>query len=103
MFQDQFPMSSFMKTLMPQRRARSRAAGTLALDWVSNDVRGASILATAKNLLAAEQAARDVLPPAMAHVCRVARIENKRLTLAVPSAAYASKLRQLVPDRKSGV
>lgn len=90
-------MNSFTMTTKPQRHPRSRAAGTLALDWVSHDARGASILATAKNLLDAEQEARRVLPLGIAAVCRVARIENQRMTLAVPSAAYASKLRQMVP------
>lgn len=86
-----------MITTKPPRRPRSRAAGTLALDWVSHDAHGAGILATAHNLLEAEQVARRVLPPGIAAVCRVARIDNQRLTLAVPSAAYASKLRQLLP------
>lgn len=86
-----------MRTTRSPRRPRSRAAGTLALEWVSTDTRGASILATARNLLDAEQEARHVLPPAIADVCRVARIENRHMTMAVPSAAHASKLRQLTP------
>lgn len=76
---------------------RTRPGATLALDWVSTDTHGASILATAKNLLDAEQETRRALPPGIAGVCRVARIEKQRMTLAVPSAAYASKLRQLTP------
>lgn len=48
-------------------------------------------------MLAIEQATARVLPPALAQVCKVARIERQQITLAVPSAAYASKLRQLAP------
>lgn len=49
-------------------------------------------------MLAAEQATKDALPPALARVCKVARIERQQITLAVPSAAYAARLRQLAPS-----
>lgn len=75
----------------------NRRAATLALDWLSADTHGASVLATAQNLLDAEQEVKRVLPPGIAAVCRVARIEKQSVTLAVPSAAHASKLRQLGP------
>jgi hypothetical protein len=55
------------------------------------------VLATARKLIAVEQATRKVLPPALAQVCRVARIDRQQITLAVPSAAHAAKLRQLAP------
>ena len=90
-------ISDMFKTTRTPRRTRSRAAGTLALDWVHADTQGASLLATAQNLLDAEREARQVLPTGIARVCRVARIDGHRMTLAVPSAAYASKLRQLTP------
>src|SRR5690625_2438610 len=89
--------SYMFKTTRAPRRPRSRTAGTLALDWVSADAHGASMLATAQNLIDAERETRHVLPPGIAHACRVARIDGHRMTLAVPSAAYASKLRQLTP------
>lgn len=70
---------------------------TLAVSWLGNDQQGASVLAAARNMLAVQDAARQALPPALADACQVARIERQRITLAVPSAAYASKLRQLAP------
>lgn len=79
------------------RYPRSKPAAPLALDWLSTDTHGAQVLATAKNLLDAEREIKHALPPGIAGVCRVARIENHNVTLAVPSAAYASKLRQLGP------
>lgn len=80
-----------------RRHPHNNLTDTLALTWLRTDQHGASVLTTAKNLLAAEQEARRVLPPGIADVCRVARIEGQQITLAVPSAAYASKLRQLAP------
>lgn len=85
-------------TKSPRRTTHNSLTATLALNWLRADQHGASVLATAKNLLAAEQEASHALPPGLAKVCRVARIEKQRLTLAVPSAAYASKLRQLGPS-----
>src|SRR5690606_18678601 len=58
---------------------------------------GAQVLATARELLAIEQAAKQALPPALAAVCKVARIERQQVVLAVPGAAYAAKLRQMAP------
>lgn len=84
-------------TESPRRTRHDNPSATLALNWISADQHGASVLATARNLLAAEHEARRVLPLGIANVCRVARIEKQHLTLAVPSAAYASKLRQLGP------
>lgn len=84
-------------TTSPPRYPRNNPAATLALDWLGADTHGAQVLATARNLLEAEQEARHVLPPGIARVCRVARIEKQTVTLAVPSAAHASKLRQLGP------
>lgn len=84
-------------TEIPRRHSHRNLTDTLALSWLRSDQHGASVLTTANQLLAAEQETRHVLPPGMADVCRVARIERQQITLAVPSAAYASKLRQLAP------
>lgn len=73
-------------------------AATLALSWLGDDRQGAQVLETARRLLTAEQAAKNALPPALALVCKVARIERQQMTLAVPSAAYAARLRQLAPS-----
>lgn len=72
-------------------------AADLPLNWLGGDQQGASVLAAARNMLAIQDAMRQALPAAMADACQVARIERQRITLAVPSAAYASKLRQLAP------
>lgn len=54
-------------------------------------------MATAQNLMQAEQVVRKVLPPVLAYSCRVANIDRQSLTLAVPAAAHATRLRQLTP------
>lgn len=69
------------------------AAG--ALTWLVQDQNGASIVATAQKLMQAEQVVRKQLPPVLAHSCRVANLDRQCLTLAVPGAAHATRLRQL--------
>ncbi|NYT24889.1 DUF721 domain-containing protein [Alcaligenaceae bacterium] len=51
----------------------------------------------AQNLMQAEQAVRKALPPALANSCHVASIDRQCITLAVPAAAHATRLRQLMP------
>jgi hypothetical protein len=70
----------------------------LAVSWLGVDQQGSQVLETARMLLAIECEAKKALPPAFAHVCKAARLDRQQLTLAVPSAAYASKLRQLAPS-----
>ena len=54
-------------------------------------------MATAQALMQAEAVIRKALPPVLAHSCRVANIDRQCLTLAVPAAAHATRLRQLTP------
>src|SRR3546814_16267056 len=68
-----------------------------ALDWLRSDRQGATVLSTANLLLSAERAIRDILPPALAQACRVARLDRQQITLTVPRAAHAAKLRQFAP------
>ncbi|UHL65813.1 DUF721 domain-containing protein [Paralcaligenes sp. KSB-10] len=83
----------------PDRRSRDKSlpANLSAISWLGSDRHGADVLTTARMLLSIEHAAKKILPPAIAQVCRVARIDRQQVTLAVPSAAHAAKLRQLAP------
>lgn len=83
----------------PVRRSKDKSvpANQTAINWLGSDQHSANVLTTARMLISIEHAAKKVLPPALAQVCRVARIERQQITLAVPSAAYASRLRQLAP------
>src|SRR5690606_6315743 len=49
----------------------------------------------AQKLMQVEQVVRRHLPPVLAHSCRVASLDRQCLTLAVPGAAHATRLRQL--------
>lgn len=85
------------RSLKPRSTDNSLPADLTAIGWLGSDQHGAQVLTTARMLLSIEHAAKTILPPALAQVCRVARIDRQQITLAVPSAAYASKLRQLAP------
>jgi hypothetical protein len=84
-------------------RARTKRSGqgnhpaALALKWLALDETGAGVMAMAQNLMQAEQVVRKALPPVLAQSCRVANLDRQCLTLAVPAAAHATRLRQLKP------
>lgn len=97
-------LSSLNALNVRARRARKTRSGqvnhppvALALKWLVQDETGASVLATAQNLMQAEQIVRKAIPPVLAHSCRVANIDRQCITLAVPGAAHATRLRQLTP------
>jgi hypothetical protein len=79
------------------RSAQGRNPAATALKWLVVDAAGASLVATAQNLMQAEAVVRKALPPVLAHSCRVANLDRQCLTLAVPAAAHATRLRQLTP------
>ncbi|WP_268593257.1 flagellar hook-length control protein FliK, partial [Escherichia coli] len=60
-------------------------------------MRGAGVLATARNHLQIQYAVAAILPAPLGSVCQVGKLENQRLQLVVPSAAHAAKMRQLAP------
>jgi len=80
-----------------QRSNASRRGEDTALGWLGHDSRGAGVLATARKHLQIQYAVAAVLPAPLGSVCQVARLENQRLQLVVPTAAHAAKLRQLAP------
>ena len=89
------------KTRIQRTRKKNGGPGNRpaaqALQWLAHDDAGSSVLATAQQLLQAEEVVRAALPPVLALTCRVASIDRQRITLAVPAAAHATRLRQLTP------
>lgn len=77
--------------------SRRKAIADTAIEWLNTDRRSADVLTTARALLALQTATQALLPAGLAKTCRVARLDQHRLTLAVPSPAYAARLRQLAP------
>lgn len=89
---------------MRSAEARTKRSGSrhnrqaaLALSWLALDETGASLMSMARNLLQAQEVVRKALPPVLGQGCRVANIDRQRITLAVPGAAHATRLRQLTP------
>src|SRR5690554_3930029 len=89
---------------MRSAEARTKRSGSrhnrqaaLALSWLALDETGASLMSMARNLLQAQEVVRKALPPVLGQGCRVANIDRQRVTLAVPGAAHATRLRQLTP------
>lgn len=81
----------------PFRTPYTRLPAAPVLDWLDTDQHGASVLATARAMLDAQAHIRRALPPGLGPACSVVRIEGQRMTVGVPGAAYASKLRQMAP------
>lgn len=79
-------------------RDRASGTGTPLLEWIAGDQRGASILDTARRLLAIEALMAQVLPPRLARGCRATLMDRQRLTVSVPSPAHATRLRQSAPS-----
>jgi len=50
-----------------------------------------------QHLMQAQRVVRAALPGAMGAACRVAMIDGEKMTMLVPSAAHAAKLRQMTP------
>lgn len=74
---------------------RSREAGVPALGWLRENPQGALMLQTAREMLALEAVLAQALPAALAQRARVAHVEGGALTVMVPGAAHAARLRQL--------
>ncbi|HCP77917.1 MAG TPA: DUF721 domain-containing protein [Pusillimonas sp.] len=85
------------------RFARARASSTenkqslSAIDWLGQSRQSADVLATARRMIEMEHIVSQAVPGNLARACRVARIDNHEITLEVPSAAHAAKIRQLAP------
>lgn len=62
--------------------------------WLKQDPQ--QLLSAAQRYLQLEQRIHAQLPESLRQ-CRVAHIDRQKITLAVPSAAHATKLRQIIP------
>lgn len=77
-------------------RFNSRSSGSAdpIKGWLEQDPH--NLMQTAQRYMALEQLIQSYLPKGLQR-CQVAQIDRQTLTLAVPSAAHATKLRQLTP------
>jgi len=83
--------------VQPMRASAGLTPAQAAVDWLGRGDRSASILATVQQLMRAQRVVRRCLPGAMGAACQVALIDGHTMTIVVPSAAHAAKLRQMTP------
>jgi hypothetical protein len=76
---------------------RSAQPGVQALDWLGRNPRGSDLLHAAHDLLALESALAGTLPAALARRVCAAQLDGALLTVMVPGAAHAARLRQMLP------
>ena len=68
-----------------------------ALGWLRDDEQKANILKTASYYLDIQNTILDSLHDPVTQACKILKFDNGTLVIAVPSAAYAAKIRQLTP------
>lgn len=81
------------KIFLERFSTRSRAAATPLMGWLAQNPQ---LVQTAERYLELEKHIAQYLGAAMSP-CKIAQWKGDQLTLAVPSAAHATKLRQQVP------
>lgn len=74
--------------------SRSSDLASPVMGWLEKDPQ--QLLKTAQRYLQLEQLIQQNLPAGIQH-CKVAHIDRQTVVLAVPSAAHANKLRQILP------
>jgi hypothetical protein len=75
----------------------SKTEGFAAVtDFLPRHEKLSGILPTLNRLLALQAACEQILPAPLAS-CRVARLDEKKLTLSAPNAAVAARIRQKLP------
>jgi len=85
---------------MRRQVTSTRSAGLApraAIQWLGQGQRSSTLLATVQQLMQAQHVVRRLVPGPMGRACQVVRIDTNHVTLTVPSAAHAAKLRQLGP------
>ena len=75
--------------------SRSSAPAAPVMGWLEQDPQ--QLLQRAQRYLQLEQLIQNNLPAGLQN-CKVAHIDRLLVVIAVPSAAHANKLRQLVPS-----
>jgi len=89
-----YPYSPHRPPHRPSRRGGNNQ-GILA--WLGNDTVAAGVLATARRHMQIRQTIKAALPAGLGDTCQVVKADSTCVTLAVPNAAHAAKLRQLAP------
>jgi hypothetical protein len=86
----------------PARRPEQRAATKGALDFLHSNERLAALLPTLSQLASLQSDCERQLPTLFAS-CRVLQLRDGALQVAVPNAALATRLKQVLPKLQDGL
>jgi len=95
-------MSRLPASFIPARRPGHAPVTRGAADYLSAHDKLAALLPTAARLMAAQRDCIALLPTLFAN-CMVLQLSEEHLLVAVPNAAVATRLKQLLPKLHAGL
>ncbi len=95
-------MSKTSSTFRPARNPAQRPVARDASDFLQGNEKLASLLPAAARLADLQRECVKLLPTQFIH-CTVLQITDGQLTVAVPNAALATRVKQLLPKLHSGL
>lgn len=95
-------MAKSATNFTPTRRPESRPAAREPLAYLRSDDKLGSLLPTAQQVAALQTDCERQLPALFA-TCRVLQLREHTLNIAVPNAALATRLRQVLPKLQQGL
>ena len=95
-------MSKMPNTFVPARRPGQRPAARDATDFFQGNDKLASLLPAAARLADLQRECLSLLPTQFVH-CTVLQVTDGQLTVAVPNAALATRVKQSLPKLQSGL
>lgn len=95
-------MSKMPNTFVPARRPGQRPAARDATDFFQDNDKLASLLPAAARLADLQRECLSLLPTQFVH-CTVLQVTDGQLTVAVPNAALATRVKQSLPKLQSGL
>lgn len=89
-------MSKFPSTFTPAKRASQRPDARDATDFLRGNDKLAALLPNATRLAALQRDCLALMPVQFAH-CMVLQVTDGQMQVAVPNAALATRMKQLLP------
>jgi hypothetical protein len=95
-------MSKLPASFTPARHFTQRAAARDAADFLQGNDKLAALLPAAARLASLQRECVAMMPTPFAH-CTVLQITDGQLQIAVPNAALATRIKQLLPKLQAGL
>lgn len=95
-------MSKMPNTFVPARRPGQRPVARDAADFLQGNDKLAGLLPAAARLANLQRECLSLLPMQFVH-CTVLQVTDGQLTVAVPNAALATRVKQSLPKLQSGL